>query len=211
MDKARKIIDDNKKDFVEFQYYHNIIDKIEENIEVMPDITIESCKSLIEGISKTILSKLEISYSENGKNADAPRTLLKKVLDNILIPEEHDQEFVYKLCELVNRMTEIRNKRGDISHGRLSPKEANSDFLLAGFIASVTNEAVYYILSIFFKMDFSYLKGLRYEDNIDFNQYLDEEYSIGGVLYSRALFDQDLVAYNERLNDYLFSKEEEII
>lgn len=210
MKNTRQIIDDNKKDFSEFQYYHNIIDKIEENVEKMPDITIESCKALVEGVSKTILNKLGVSYLEKGRNADSPRDLLKKVLDKIPNSVPHDPEFITRSCELVARMADIRNKNGDISHGKSSPKEKYSDTNLAEFIIQVTDSTVLYLLKIYFNADLSSYEEIKYEDNEEFNQFLDEENQLGGiVLYSRALYNQDLTSYEEQLKDYLLKDDEE--
>lgn len=212
MEKIRKIIGEKKGEFPEFGYYHNIIDKIEENIEKMPDIAIESCKSLVEGVSKTILNKLGVAYSENGRNIDNPKDLLKKALVNIPIPTSHDPEFITRVCELIARMSEIRNTRGDISHGRLSPKEIDSDANLAKFIAEITDSVGHYLLYIYFNADLSYLEKVKYEDNEEFNQSLDDGYQLGeSILYSKALFDQDQISYEEQLNNYLQNKEEQEI
>jgi hypothetical protein len=49
MENTRKIITENIDLFPEFQYYVDVVVlKIEENEVTHPDISIESCKSLIE-------------------------------------------------------------------------------------------------------------------------------------------------------------------
>lgn len=173
----------------------------------MPDITIESCKSLIEGISKTILKKLNVSYSEEGRNIDAPRDLIKKFFDELPDHVFCDAELATRTADLVIRMSEIRNKRGDISHGRLSPKEVNSDTRLAEFTIHITDAIICYLLEIYFSSDLSYLEGTKYENNAEFNSFLDENNKIDGILYSRALFDQDLVSYEEKLKNYLYNED----
>ncbi|MEA3272604.1 MAG: abortive infection family protein [Patescibacteria group bacterium] len=208
MNKTRRLIDDKRSDFPEFQYYHNILDKIEENVKKMPDIAIESCKSLIEGVSKTILKKLKIDFKENGRGTDQSRELLNKVLDNIPSAIPHDPEFINRTCGLVCRMTEIRNKRGDVSHGKVSPKEEDSDVRLAQFIAEVTDSIVYYVLETFFVADLSSFEEAKYEDNEEFNQFLDSENELDGISYSEALFYQDPASYEEQLKNYLAEKEE---
>ena len=208
MDKTRRIINDNKDKFPEFQYYHNIIDKIEENVEKMPDVAIESCKSLVEGSSKTILNKLKIPFLEKGRDADTPRGLLKKVLDNI--PDtSYDPEFITRSCELITRMTEIRNRNGDISHGKFSPKKIESDVNLAEYIIQITDSTMHYLFKIYFSADLSYIEETKYEDNEEFNEFLDSDNELEGIIYSQALFDQDIISYKEQLNTYLSSEEEE--
>ena len=183
--------------------------KIEENIEKMPDIAIESCKSLVEGVCKTILRKLGVIFVESGKRADTPRDLLKKVLDNIPVSVAYEPEFVDKTCNLVIRMTEIRNNRGDISHGRKAPKEIISSPQLADFISQVTDGVVNYLLGIYFNTDLSYLEIVKYEDCDEFNRFLDEQYQLDGVVkFSQALYDQDFISYEEQLNNFQASQEE---
>lgn len=202
MDKTRKLINENKERFPEFQYYHSIIDKIEENIEIMPDISIESCKSLIEGVSKTILDKLGIQYVEKGRDAHEPRKLFEKALDSIPQSESHEQEFLSKVSNLILRMTEIRNARGDISHGKSSPKKECSSIILADFIAQVTDSSAQYLLKIYFSADLSPFEETKYEDNAEFNQILDDEYPLDGIIsFSRALFEQDPISYKEQLKN----------
>lgn len=209
MNKTRQIITSNEKEFPHFRYYLTILDKIEENTQGMPDISVESCKSLIEGISKTILNKLGEPYVEKGRNADSPSSLLKKVLDRLSDYSSIDVVFVQTSCSFALRTSEIRNERGDISHGKLSPKEANSDPHLAEMVAHITDGIVCYILKIFFKTDWSHLDKLKYTDNAGFNDFLDSQNEWQGVRYSKALFDQDLISYTEQLNDYLSAMEEE--
>jgi len=205
MNKTRQIIDDNKDKFPEFQYYHNIIDKIEENIEKMPDITIESCKSLVEGVSKGILKYLKEEYKQIGRKDGSTQNYLKRVLKKVSKNSKVDIEFIRSTANFVKRIAEIRNERGDISHGKAAPKEAVSDKHLAGSIAHITDGLVCYLLSIFFDTDWSYLEEVKYEKNDEFNQFLDDGLEIEGVTYSKALFDQDPISYKQQLENYLSS------
>lgn len=208
MDKTRKIIRDNKDKFPNFDYYIAIIENIESNIGKMPDIAIEGCKSLIEGISKTILIRLNIPYSDKGRNADSPAALLKKVLDALSNDSDFEVIYTQSTISLVTRMAQIRNERGDISHGRSVPKILASDKDLAELIAHTTDGVVSYLLKIIFSRDWSYLNEPKFEDNTEFNDLLDSEHATSGIIYSKALFDQDIISYKEQLKDYLSEKEE---
>jgi hypothetical protein len=203
MDKTIKIINDNKERFSHFVYYLNLTDKIQENIELLPDISIESCKSLIEGISKTILKTLNVAYIEKGRNADSPDNLVKKVIDELSKYSNIDTVFSQGICSFVKRISEVRNERGDISHGKAAPKDVNSDVRLAMMVAHLTDGMVEYILKIFFGYDWSFVQVVKYEDNVNFNEFLDSQYELEGVIYSQALFEQDFTAYNEKLKNYL--------
>lgn len=207
MEKTIQIINENQDNFFEFQYYHLLIEKIEKNVDENPDVSIECCKSLIEGVAKTILKKLKIDFKESGRDADNPKDLLNKMINGIPVTIPFDPEFVSKSCALVTRMTEIRNKRGDVSHGKCSPKEIESDNHLAEFVMQITDSTVYYLLKIYFAADLSIFEDIKYEDNPEFNDYLDENYQLDGIVYSKALFDQDIIVYQEQLENYLLEKE----
>jgi len=213
MENTILLIMHHKKKYPDFEYYLSIIEKIEDNVNTMPDITIEGCKALIDGILKTILKKMNVTYSESGRNADTTSQLLRKVFGQTPFKNsEIEDAFCHNASVMVSRITEIRNARGDISHGKPVPKDDSSDKHLAEMISSVTDGIVYYILNIYFNADWSAFEQTKYEDNPDFNELLDNENDLGGiVLYSKALFDQDLVSYEQQLNDYLSDKEEENI
>jgi len=207
MDKTREIINKNEEKFPEFIYYLSIIDKIEDNIFIMPDVSIESSKALIEGVSKTILKRIDKTYTDKGSNESAS-SLLKRSLGALSdYYEDLDVAFTHFSCSFINRTCEIRNERADISHGRFSPKDINSDVYLSESVAHITDGIVSYILKIFFSIDWTCLDNIKYEDNEDFNDYLDEELELDGIIYSKALFDQDPAYYKEKYNNYLSNKE----
>ena len=206
MQKTRQIIAENQEAFPRFaEYYSLIIEKIEKNIEPMPDVAIESCKALIEGVSKTILKYYEVPFKENGRSIDSPKDLLKKAMDRISKDTTVDDAILQKGRELVERIMQIRNDRGDISHGRAAPKDDCSEQCLAEAIEGITDGLVFYLLSCFFLADKSYRESEKYEAHPEFNQYLDDDNPIEGILYSKALYDQDPVAYQQQLENYLFS------
>ena len=204
MKKTREIILKYKDDFPEFDYYNNILDKIEKNIENMTDVSIESCKSLFEGISKTILKKFGKDYRENQRNINSTEDLFKMAIKEIPTNEIRDEQLLNNIATIIKRTQEIRNERGDISHGKYSPKNKDeiSSPEFAKFIAGVTDASVSYLLTIYFSYDSSYL-DIKYEDNEEFNDTLDDEIELEGICYSRALFDQDFTTYNERLSNFL--------
>lgn len=206
MDKIRKLINENLEKYPEFEYYLGLVDKVEENIELMPDVSIETCKSLIEGISKKILIRLDTEYVES-KSFDSPNWLIKRVFDNLSKYTEIDESLTSLACSLSNRLMELRNERGDISHGRVAPKRYISDSHLAETLSQATEAILFYILKIYFNHDWSEFDDITYESNDEFNNYLDEENPIEGISYSKALFDQDPTLYKVRFSDYLAENE----
>lgn len=209
MEKVREIIEVNRINYSEFTYYLNIIDKIEQNVQLMPDIAIESCKSLIEGISKTILNKLGVAYSETSRGVDTPYTLFKKAVTELKKYSDIDTDFLQPASGMITRMTDIRNKLGDISHGRSSPKVVQSDEELATMIAITTDGVMSYVLGKYCGATLPDVRLIEYKDNPEFNSYLDESQETEGITYSKALYDQDPNSYLEQLNNYLSDKEGE--
>ena len=203
MDNTRQVIIRYKNEFPDFDYYISILDEIDSHVGTMPDVSIEACKSLIEGVSKTILTKLKISYKEKGGSIDSPATLLKKVFDVLVKKSDFDLAYTETSLELVNRIARIRNDRGDLSHGRSAPKLVKSNPDLAELISVVCDGVVCYLLKIVFTTDWSYLNEPKYDDNRNFNQILDAENMLPGITYSKALFDQDIISYKEQLKNYL--------
>ena len=70
---------------------------------------------------------------------------------------------------------------------------------------NITDNMLYYVLHSFSKV--SLIKELEYEDNLEFNEWLDNENPLANLSYSKALFDQDQVAYEQELENYLDAKE----
>jgi hypothetical protein len=73
---------------------------------------------------------------------------------------------------------------------------------LAKAAKTFTDGFASYLLYLFLLLDLSYKEPIRYEDNNDFNEELDANNPIAGIKYSRALYDQDFVAYEEALEEY---------
>jgi len=210
MQTVRNIIKSNKTYFDQFEYYYLVIDKIEKNVSYAPDICIESCKSLIEGTCKTILTVIDVTFDvkEAEKKGIKVQVLFKSAVNKLSErSDDIETEFASRIGPLIKLMGEMRNKRGDISHGKAVPKEVESKASFSRFVLQITEGIVLYLLRVFFSIDFSYRKVIDYEENVLFNQMLDEMEPLEGLSYSRALFDQDETAYTEQLAE--FNAEEE--
>ena len=103
---------------------------------------------------------------------------------------------------MINTLAYLRNNRGDISHGKSSPKPEESTKESAIMIMGVTDSIVHYLLDHFFRIDLSHKDELNYQDNPEFNEYLDEAYLDFNLSFSEALFYQDRVTYEEQLRDF---------
>ena len=203
MKSVQEIITNNKEKFEHFQYYDLILEKIEKNASKNPDICIESCKSLIEGISKTILKALDNTFNEKDVNKQNVMPIFKDAVKKLAEHDENiEEDFINRAGSLVHLFGTIRNERGDISHGKLAPKQILSTPEFSKLCVNITEGVSYYMIKSFFDIDLSYKQPLKYDDNSEFNQELDEENSLDYISYSKALFDQDLTLYEELLDSF---------
>ena len=203
MEKLRKEIRRIKKHRLE--YYGSLCDIVDRYVEEKPDITIESCKSIIEGISRLAIHLLAQEPLNNLKSVKY-EALFKRALKEIEAkshPEfKFDENLVNRFGGAVGYFGEIRNQHGDISHGKASLKEQINDAELAEMVIGITDSIGTYMLRKLDQLLTDYKIG--YSENEAFNQYLDELYPTDGyVMYSRALYEQDYSLYGEQLAEYV--------
>ena len=188
---TREILKHLENQYKDINYYYSIIEIIEINLEINPDISIESCKSLFEGLSKFILKHLDYNYDNKVIDNLDVHPLFKKSLRKISEYNDFmEEDFINRAAPIVHLLGEIRTKRGDISHGKLSPKTKTSDALFSQLAMQITDSIISYILYCFAEIEIQ--QDLKFEDNSNFNDWLDEENNFGPLRYSRALFDQDI-------------------
>lgn len=188
------------------EYYNLLVSKIERNVNENPDIAIESCKALLEGLAKFIWNQVDSTYDSVAADKMDFHPLVRQSMNKLAeLNEDIEIDFVNKVNKLIVSIGEIRNRRGDISHGKLSPKAYFSDIQFANLVVNITDNMLHYVLHCFSKVEA--IKELAYEDNPDFNEKLDSENDFGYLSYSKALFEQDQVAYEQELQDYLDTQE----
>lgn len=204
MQTLRELIERHSDENSEFRYYLPIIEKAERNEELHPDITIECCTSLFQGVSKTIVNRLDPPEDSkafaDGSVQIQVRTALRCLAagDDII-----EIDFPRRAESLVQIIAELRNQRGDISHGRAVPKELQSDRSLARLVLNVTEAVLRYMLASFFAIQPERTIAPPYEENEEFNAYLDTDSDLPGkLIYSRALYDQFPEDYVIQLKDY---------
>jgi len=210
MEKLKEIIKDNNDKFEHFSYYLLLINKAEKNLLYSPDIAIESCKALIEGICKTILITLDKTVNEKKISSEGYQfqRLYKESMDKLSeYDESFELEFVRGFNNNIRILGEIRTKRGDISHGKRAPKEEISSHDFAVLIFNFTGQLIIYIVEHFFQIEFE--EEVIYEDNEEFNTLLDKNNPLPGkVKFSLALYEQYLEDYRTQLKQFLADKEE---
>ncbi|MDB4920645.1 abortive infection family protein [Mucilaginibacter sp.] len=172
-----------------------------------PTLCVETCKSLIEGICKTILSNKNISYS----NDAVFNSLVKQTIDAILNPEESFRndlvELGRRIASVSQKLGEIRNNTGFVSHGMdvLNPRLTET---ISYFSYKITDTIGGFILNCYINNRISNADNrIHYDDNQNFNEYFDEinPMSIGPITLSasKILFQEDYQAYKEAQFDYL--------
>lgn len=178
--------------------YLVIISKIETNTHINPDIAIESCKSLIEGLCLKALSLLSDKYISSKKvqskcenslpflinisfdevftkfvEAKLTETLSKLVIETateIKFFGISKERIKKQAVEVVGKISAIRNERGDISHGRSYPKTIESNIALAKSIVSITDGICSFMIH---EIASQYELKLKEVSKFDYNQLSD--------------------------------------
>lgn len=227
MQRAANLIKAHKEAFPECAYYLPLLSKARRNARAHPDICIETCKALLEGIAKTIVLDLDGAATKelvDKKDVDqivkwAAKTL--KQNDDVI-----EDNFVTRATSLANALGTLRNSRSDISHGREVPKPEYSDEKFARLCLSMTDSIAVYLLESYFALAQSvkdgaipdpaqavetYVPDVGYEDNPDFNDWLDQSQPLPGkVLYSEALYRLYLEDYIIELETFIDQRAAEV-
>lgn len=189
------------------EYYQSHFDLVEDYIDEKPDISIETCKALIEGISKLSLHLLAQEPLEVLNNKKF-QVLAKEAL--VILQRGRgfsDDEACRRVSGVIQYIGEVRNSHCDIGHGRASLKEQVNDADFAELIVGLTDSICTYMLR---RLDILAEKVIEYDDNPEFNAFLDEEHQLPGkILYSIALFNQERETYEIELADFLLESDPE--
>jgi Abortive infection C-terminus len=209
------------KDFPDFQYYSAFAEFIS-TIEIYHQdlhtgISLDCCNSLLQSICKTIITQIDPTVDVGTLDRGSSGTTNSLVSKAAKLLQKNDdiyeKGFISEITKLGRCIANLRNARGDVSHGRRIPKELVNDRDLARLIREITESLSRYLISSFFsfalekqsKEDFEIEEDLiRYEDNPEFNDLLDEEYPLDGkLLYSQALYELYYEDYEIRLQTFL--------
>lgn len=209
MQSLKDLIERYSSEESDFRYYIPIIEEAERNELDHPDITIECCASLFQGVSKSIVYRIDKACD---RKAFETLSLQRQVKKAFLCLKDHDdvlEDSFATAAENLSRIAgEVRNARGDISHGRASPKELQSDRSLARLVLNVSEAVIRYMLASYFAIKPEVEPVIPYETYSEFNSSLDEEYPLEGKpLYSLALYQQFYEDYRIQLIEFLDNKE----
>lgn len=208
MDSFESIVAGFSDEFPEFQYYLKHAKEIKGHEETHPDIAIECCTSLLQGLSKSICYRLDPATDRKTFEKGTIEHQVKTAFKLIGSSSDVVEIALPQACSTVARLAgELRNMRGDISHGKAVPKEIQSDASLARLALDVTEALARYMLCHLVLLS---EPKVRYQDNIELNQILDDIGDpIGATPYSLLLFTHDFVAYVFELDKFNAAKEED--
>jgi hypothetical protein len=188
----------------ELRYYIKQINEAEANEVHHPDICIECCASIFQGISKTIVNRLDPPQDREQFEKDSIQRQVKRALRCLSASDSLvELGFPIAVENIVRVLGELRNDRGDISHGRAVPKELQSDRSLARLVLNITEAIVRYMLASYFALKPERSFVPPYEENDKFNAMIDDANTLPGkLIYSKALYDQYPEDYVIRLKEF---------
>ncbi len=211
MESLKELITNNLSNYPEWTEYNDIvIDLISSYNQKRPDICIEGCKSLIEGISKFIYLNLNKENTNSNQWSHLNfQEKFKRAIGSLQL-DGYEGEFLQKNCDLILNLGQIRNDRGDIAHGQAYPKEYYSDIDFGKFITLWTEGLCYFLLSRYIARKQKVVEIISYtkEQFEEFENYLDDSYPDIGISYSKALREQDSLKYELMMEDYYDKIEE---
>lgn len=209
MNSLEQLILNNLKDYPEWSEYNSVVlDFIRSHTEKRPDMCIEGCKCLIEGISKFIYFSLASDIQNQGKWVHLPFKEKVEKCVSALGLNGYEDEFLRENLNLTYKLGQIRNERGDISHGQAYPKSSYSDIAFAKFIGLWAEGLCYFLLSRYITVkrtqSSTVEEGLYNSSQFsEFDQYLDRLHpDVKYIAYSKALKEQDKLQYELLMDGY---------
>lgn len=220
MESLEALVKRHFNEFPDFQYYGALaefISAIEDyHQDLHTGVSLDCCNSLLQSISKTIITQINplIDAKTLSKGAPSQTNNLVKTAANLIKKNDDifERDFISKLAQIGQHINELRNARGDLSHGKHIPKELLNDQDLSRLLREITESLSRYLISSFFSFELDKLEEeseteedlIRYEANPEFNNLLDEEYSYDGkLMYSQALYELYYEDYEIKLKTYL--------
>lgn len=166
---VKELIERHSDRYSEFRYYIPIIEKAERNELDHPDITIRCCASVVQGVSNSIVHRLNPGCD---KKALEKLSMQRQVKTALICLGEHDDvveaEFARGCETLIWLVETLRNTPGDIYRGamfgRAVPKGLQSDRSLARLALNISEGLIRYLLASFFALQQPAEELIAYED-----------------------------------------------
>lgn len=176
-------------------------------------LAFDMAKALVESICITILKDRDC---EPTKKNDLPGLLKETLKELQLVPDEHPdgKKPTESLKRIANGLTstiagicELRNAEGFASHGKDAYTLQALDPVQVHLVARAADAVVNFLFKAHKNYITQPLERIRYQDNPEFNKYLDDAHDqilILGLPYlpSEILFNLDRNAYYDNLISY---------
>jgi len=203
MNRTREFLSQNRvsfdryTNFEDHRVYYYAIEK-----KVTADNCIETCKSLIEGIAKTVLSQIDLKHKAvserfetqelislnstfdkmKGKGEDFPVLFRQAILVLSNYHQACQKELMNSLGkDFCKYLTRLRNDRGDMAHGRAAPKVEKSTLDLAFMIENITDLIAFHMLEILSLIDFSKTDEVSQDQAIIESFMVKEDFELEGI------------------------------
>ncbi|WP_340676848.1 hypothetical protein [Paraglaciecola sp.] len=203
MDRTRAFLSQNKvsfnryTNFEDHHVYYYAIDK-----KITADNCIETCKSLIEGLSKTVLSQIDLrrkavrerfethelksldcTFDKMAGSGEDFTVLFRQA---VLVLSNYHQACQKDLMNSLGKdfckyLTRLRNDRGDMAHGRAAPKIEKSTLDLAYMIENITDLIAFHMLEILSLIDFSKMDEVSQDQAIIESFMFKEDFELEGI------------------------------
>lgn len=212
MDRLKATLDNYSR----WQPVIEYVDRIEAFLDTDFSISIENSKSLLESISKEICHQ-KGQLLNNNENVTR---LLSLAFGCLGYP---DSNFVRQIGKSISNIAQqignLRNELGRMSHGRPLDELRNRQDLINSitrdFLITATESVSCFLIEAF-ELDnpiISIPPEIRYDEEIEFNQYWDElyaAYQMGDYTFnaSEVLFKCEPESYKLALNEYKQSPDE---
>lgn len=195
----------NLTNYPEWAEYNDVLlNFVSSHKQKRPDMCIEGCKSLVEGVSKLIYINLSGDQNSSNWNHFSFRDKFEKCIKELRL-DGYEDEFIRNNIGIVSKLGQIRNERGDVSHGQSYPKNSYSDADFARFISSWTEGLCYFLLSKYTSLKQQVEEDASYssEQFDEFDDYLDSLHpDIEYISFSKALKEQDSPQYELLMDEY---------
>jgi len=181
--------------------YETLLESTEQAVAEESPTTFELSKSLIDTTCKTILNDKGVEISNKW---DTPQ-LFKATQDQLnFIPPEHPNPQKFRsgmgrilngLETAINGFCELRNTDGIIAHGQDGYRQTFFFAYQVQFVARAADAVVHFLFNAHRRNLFgSKANRIYYEDNLEFNAYIDDIYD--GMVIAEQFFTASKILYN---------------
>ncbi len=194
------------KSYLKWKPLEECILRIETYQDTDGVIVLESCKSLVESICRTILEDLK----EPLTGTESLQALVSKTCNKMAcLPNVGD--LARSFVTVAQRLGEFRNDFTVISHGasvyQIEEQKDKITKAASDFMISTVEQLAFFLITVY-QVEYPLQKQekIRYEDNPDFNKHFDEDNEpiqiglYGPYSPSELLFNIDIDAYKTALS-----------